>query len=177
MQTGTQPRPLGMRLPPSARPGECWGQWTVVPRTNGFHVSRESANGTRTEALLNDVGRTKVFRRRELAQAACDRANAQRGFITLDAFFANLVLACLIAAALCWVGPALEGDEPARAHISGAALAAAAGREEDNRLCRRMHGPDAAALHLPDGQHRCTDSQGRRLSPRSGIVLVHEVQP
>lgn len=67
--------PLGLRLPRTAVPTETWGPWTVAERANGFHVSRESANGTRTEALLNDVGRTKVFRKRELADAACAEAN------------------------------------------------------------------------------------------------------
>lgn len=66
---------LGLRLPRSARPAELWQPWQVITRTNGFHVSREAANGQRTEALTNSVGRTHIFRKRELAQAACDRAN------------------------------------------------------------------------------------------------------
>jgi hypothetical protein len=66
---------LGLRLPAGAVPRESWLPWTVVERTNGFHVSREAANGARTEALTNAVGRTKIFRKREAAAAACGEAN------------------------------------------------------------------------------------------------------
>ena len=67
--------PLGLRLPPAARPTEAWGPWTVVARAHGFHVSRESANGARTEALTNEVGRTKIFRSAAKAQLACSATN------------------------------------------------------------------------------------------------------
>lgn len=72
-------RPLGLRLPRTTIPAVVWCAWQVVERANGFHVSRESISGARTEALENAVGRTKVFRRRELALAACASANQQRG--------------------------------------------------------------------------------------------------
>lgn len=68
-------RPLGLRLAPAAVPATAWNRWTVVARTHGFHVSRESANGTRTEALLNDVRKVKVFRSEKLAIEACNAAN------------------------------------------------------------------------------------------------------
>lgn len=76
---------LGLRLPRTAVPTECWGAWTVVERANGFHVSRESANGSRTEALLNDVGRTRIFRKRPLAEKACAEANFTAGCVALKA--------------------------------------------------------------------------------------------
>jgi hypothetical protein len=65
----------GWRDDQTTHPTENWGPWAVIPRSNGFHVSRESANGTRTEALCNEVGRTKIFRSRALAEAARDNAN------------------------------------------------------------------------------------------------------
>lgn len=55
-----------------------WQPWTVVVRAKGFHVSRESIDGARTEALLNDVRRTKVFRSRALAAQACSAANQEQ---------------------------------------------------------------------------------------------------
>jgi hypothetical protein len=67
---------LGLRCrAPRTVDDTAWGPWGVVPRAHGFHVSREAVNGTRTEALTNEVGRTKVFRKRELADAACLRKN------------------------------------------------------------------------------------------------------
>ena len=75
--TTTQQRTkaIGLRLPASSIPAVAWGRWEVVPRAKGFHVSRESANGTRTEALTNEVGRIKVFRKHALAATACAQAN------------------------------------------------------------------------------------------------------
>ena len=70
-------RALGLRLPRAMVPATTWGPWQVVARANGFHVSRESANDQRTEAHLNAVGRTMIFRRRELADAACAKLNAE----------------------------------------------------------------------------------------------------
>lgn len=68
---------LGLRIPRPEQPAIAWLPWQVVDRDGcGFHVSREAASGQHTpEALKNEVGRVKVFRKRELAQAACDRAN------------------------------------------------------------------------------------------------------
>lgn len=65
---------LGLRLPAGAIPPISWGAWTVVPRANGFHVSRESIGGTRTEFVRNEVGGVKVFRKRHLADLACTQA-------------------------------------------------------------------------------------------------------
>jgi hypothetical protein len=184
MQTAsTQATPVPrLRLRASAVPSQSWGKWNVVPRTNGFHVSRESANGARTEALLNDVGRTKIFRRRELADAACTAANSkQAGRITIDGALATTTVACLIAAALSWLGPMFLDGGPTYSSYgyvapTGSDITAAAERQADVAFCQQLHGPNATALYLPDGQHRCADKHGRRLSPRSGIVLVHEVQ-
>jgi hypothetical protein len=78
MSAAAQPsaRPaLGLRIPRPQRPAIAWGRWVVVIREHGFHVSRESASGARTEALTNEVGRTKIFRSKLLADAACDKAN------------------------------------------------------------------------------------------------------
>jgi hypothetical protein len=78
---------LGLPIPRPARPAVAWGAWVVVDREHGFHVSREgrraiagsAAAEVHGQTLLNEVGKTKIFRRRELAQAACDRANAVAG--------------------------------------------------------------------------------------------------
>jgi len=50
--------------------------WAVVARTNGFHVAREAADVTSREFLRNAVGKVTVFRAKERAQAAADKANA-----------------------------------------------------------------------------------------------------
>jgi hypothetical protein len=52
-----------------------WKSWVVVPRALGFHVSRETKDGNCFEFLLNEVRAVKVFRKRELADAACAEAN------------------------------------------------------------------------------------------------------
>ncbi len=75
----TLPASLGLRLAHTSKPAIAWLPWRVVARTHGFHVSRESASGARTQALLNTVGRTKVFRKRDHATAACAKANAAGG--------------------------------------------------------------------------------------------------
>jgi hypothetical protein len=98
--------------------------------------------------------------------------------VTLDHFLATLAGTCLVAAALCWFGPALDGDLHADpAAVTGLQITITAEHAADADACQRMHGPRAVAVHFPDGQHRCTDARGRRLSSRSGIVLVEEVQP
>jgi hypothetical protein len=66
---------LGLRIPRPQQPAVVWNRWAVVAREHGFHVSRESASGARTEALTNEVGRTKIFRSKALADAACAQAN------------------------------------------------------------------------------------------------------
>jgi hypothetical protein len=74
---------LGLRLPAAslpralAAPGVTWGSWQTVPRAKGFHVSRESSAG-QVEAILNTVGRTKVFR----SQVLADKAAAAENFKT-----------------------------------------------------------------------------------------------
>ncbi len=52
-----------------------WKPWAVVPRARGFHVSRETESGDSREFLRNEVRAVKVFRKRELADAACAAAN------------------------------------------------------------------------------------------------------
>lgn len=52
-----------------------WLPWTVQARAHGFHVSRESAGGTKTEFLRNAVGKVTIFRSRERADEACSKAN------------------------------------------------------------------------------------------------------
>lgn len=47
--------------------------WRSVERARGFHVSRETQG--RTEFLLNEVRRVRIFRKPETAQQAADRAN------------------------------------------------------------------------------------------------------
>jgi hypothetical protein len=47
----------------------------------------------------------------------------------------------------------------------------------DARLCQDLHGPESVAIQLPDGQHRCTDKHGRRLSNRSAVTLAQKVRP
>jgi hypothetical protein len=82
------PRALGLRLPRTAAPGATnsttYTAWCVVERVNGcFHVSREArrpGEASRTEALLNAVGRTKVFRVRAAADLACSQANQAAQF-------------------------------------------------------------------------------------------------
>lgn len=69
------PAYLGLRLPPNAIPPISWAAWEVVERAHGFHVSRESIGGTRTEFLRNEVGDIKIFRKRSLADVACAGAN------------------------------------------------------------------------------------------------------
>jgi hypothetical protein len=67
---------LGLRIARPAQPAIAWLPWQVVDRERGFHVSREAASGQHiAQALTNEVGKTKIFRKRELAQAACDSAN------------------------------------------------------------------------------------------------------
>ena len=72
--------PAGLRIARPAQPVIAWNAWAVVDRANGFHVSRESASGAHHEALTNEVGRTRIFRKRPLAEQACTNANAAAGF-------------------------------------------------------------------------------------------------
>jgi hypothetical protein len=76
---------LGLRLPPACVPTISWSAWTVVDRTHGFHVSRESAGGTAREFLRNEVGDVKVFRKHHLAATACAAANFSSTAETLSA--------------------------------------------------------------------------------------------
>ena len=54
---------------------DAWKPWQVVPRALGFHVSRETESGAAREFLRNEVRGVKVFRKRELADAARNAAN------------------------------------------------------------------------------------------------------
>lgn len=56
-----------------------------------------------------------------------------------------------------------RGDTVARALADSIAA--------DTAQCRELHGPEATALQLPDGSHRCVDHHGRRLSSRSAISI------
>lgn len=53
-----------------------WQSWQVVERTNGFHVARETRDGLDRQFLLNSVGKVKIFRQEETAQAAAAQANS-----------------------------------------------------------------------------------------------------
>lgn len=66
--------PLGLRLPPASLPAVAWSPWQVVDREHGFHVSRESGSGASVDFLRNEVREVKIFRKRELALAACAKA-------------------------------------------------------------------------------------------------------
>jgi hypothetical protein len=83
MTTAAQPRAaaLGLRLPtvaiprPADDPTIQWADWLIVTRSHGFHVSRESIDGTRREFLLNSVGDVRIFRAAHIAIRACEEAN------------------------------------------------------------------------------------------------------
>jgi hypothetical protein len=95
----------------------------------------------------------------------------------IDHFLGTATLTCSIAAALCWVAPALDDAASSTEAHAGRALTLYIERAADIEACRRLHGPDASAVHLPDGQHRCTDSRGAPMSRRSGVVLVNGERP
>lgn len=83
-----------------------------------------------------------------------------------------------IVLALSWLGPALDAapygsGAPADTHTDAIERSLAA----DLRECQELHGPHAVAVHLPDGQHRCADKHGRKLSRRSVITIAHEARP
>lgn len=82
---------------------------------------------------------------------------------------------CTIALLLAAAGPALDDVEAAEADDTPAAQAIAAGRAADTAWCQRIHGPQAHADHLPDGQHRCIDAAGRRLG-RGSVIVAHRAQ-
>lgn len=89
----------------------------------------------------------------------------------------------LIVACLAWLGPWLD-EEPTRPYSSygyvapdTAANAVAESEAADQAHCEALHGPHAVAVRLPDGQHRCADKHGRRLSTRSVISVNHRSQP
>lgn len=68
---------LGVQLGKTATPQVGWLPWAVQPRTNGFHIARESAGGTQREFHMNAVRRVKVFRSQERAAEACAQLNTQ----------------------------------------------------------------------------------------------------
>lgn len=73
-----------------------------------------------------------------------------------DGFFATVILTCLAAATLSWMGPALDASEDARSRPTGLELTLAAERAGDLEACRRSNGPHSTPAYLPDGQHRCS---------------------
>lgn len=80
---------------------------------------------------------------------------------TIQALIGTAALALLLGA----FGPALDAD-PDRDPPTQAeriAHAVAASRAADTAMCQAIYGENATAVHLPDGQHRCTDKRGRRL--------------
>lgn len=81
----------------------------------------------------------------------------------------SLAGAAAFALLLGAFGPTLDAgpyDDGADARqATQVADAVEASRAQDIAQCRAVHGPNAAAVWLPDGQHRCTDKHGRRLRP------------
>lgn len=72
-------------------------------------------------------------------------------------------LVCSLAAAT-WLAVVTIAPQPI-GHVSATEIRAAvtASRADDLGLCQQMHGPEAVAVQLPDGSHRCADKHGRRL--------------
>lgn len=101
---------------------------------------------------------------------------ATQGHATLQA----LGLAALVAFVLGVFGPSLDnrsyssygytGDAPDTAAES-AGRAVALSQAADSAHCAALHGPQAVAIQLPDGQHRCADKRGRMV--RSVITIAH----
>jgi hypothetical protein len=54
--------------------------------------------------------------------------------------------------------------------VDEVAQAIADSKAADQRVCTELHGPNAVALQLPDGSHRCTDKHGRKLA-RSAVSI------
>ena len=90
---------------------------------------------------------------------------------TLQALLGTGAFALLLGA----FGPALDAEPypaaPAVDPVDNVALAVAASRAADLAQCQAQYGPNASAVHLPDGQHRCTNKHGRRL-PTTGQVTA-----
>jgi hypothetical protein len=91
----------------------------------------------------------------------------------------SLTPVLLLAGSLAWLGPWLDGTptptyssygytapDPVRAAVAESEAA-------DQAHCEALYGPHAVALQLPDGQHRCVDKHGRRLSAHSVITVKH----
>lgn len=57
-------------------PAPTWGLWQVEDRANGFQVVRDLTDGTQREFLNNTVGKLKVFRSEDSADAAAAKLNA-----------------------------------------------------------------------------------------------------
>lgn len=93
----------------------------------------------------------------------------------------------LIAITLSGVGNLLDGLGRAlhdsRTYASygyeGSATADAISRAVDSSLaadqrqCEDLHGPNAVAMQLPDGSHRCADKHGRRLARNAVTIPSH----
>jgi hypothetical protein len=91
----------------------------------------------------------------------------------------SLAPVLLLAGCLAWLGPWLD-DTPTRTYSSygytapdQVRTAVAESEAADQAHCEALYGPHAVALQLPDGQHRCVDKRGRRLSAHSVISLKH----
>lgn len=96
----------------------------------------------------------------------------------------DLAAVTILAVALSWLGPiAIDASHTAPTYASygytpdAAADAVDRSRAADQRACETLHGPHAVAVQLPDGQHRCTDKHGRRLSARSAVTVISKAQP
>lgn len=89
----------------------------------------------------------------------------------IAAWLQALAGACAIAALVGWVGPMLDAgpDRDAPTQAERMAHAFAASRAADAAQCQATYGPNATAVHLPDGQHRCADKRGRRLPTPTGV--------
>lgn len=77
-----------------------------------------------------------------------------------DGFFATVILTCLAAATLSWMGPALDASDAVTYHPSSLELTLAADRAADLEACQRSNGPRSTPAYLPDGQHRCSVHDG-----------------
>lgn len=105
----------------------------------------------------------------------------------------NWLIAALIAAALCWLGPiALETaatqpilvDNHIEHHLATElrdaqnAAQAQARRDRGARdLCVAEHGPQTTWADQPDGSIRCITRRGAIASTHASAQLAHKAQP
>lgn len=101
------------------------------------------------------------------------------GYVTIDTICATLFGTCLTAAVLCWLGPIVLDGGPTyesygyREEVVERAVAVSVAA--DVAWCQHLHGENATAVQLPDGESRCADKHGRRL-PSSVVTIAHEVR-